>query len=252
MSPDLVSAIVVDDEPLARRRLVRLLHKDPAIELRGAYESAAEAAGAMRAERLQLMLLDIRMPGTDGIALVRSLDAEGVRPYTIFVTAYGDRPLDALGVGAIDYLLKPFDEDRFTRALARAKVLIAADRHTAAVADNSRSPDSAGRGRLLLGTRGKMTFLTMEEIEFVQAAGKHVKVYAGGRCLIYRNSITQLERRLDPALFVRVHRSTLVNVEQIVEIHPLFHGDYELKLKRGTRLTLSRRYRDRLKPFMMS
>jgi two-component system LytT family response regulator len=92
----------------------------------------------------------------------------------------------------------------------------------------------------------------MEEIEFVQAAGKHVKVYAGGRCLIYRNSITQLERRLDPALFVRVHRSTLVNVEQIVEIHPLFHGDYELKLKRGTRLTLSRRYRDRLKPFMMS
>jgi two-component system LytT family response regulator len=252
MSRDLISAIVVDDEPLARRRLVRLLRKDPAIEVRGTYQSAAEVAVAVRAERLQLMLLDIRMPGQDGIALVQSLDAEDIRPYTIFVTAYADRPLDALGVGAIDYLLKPFDEERFARALARAKVLIAADKHNGTEAEaNSNLADSSWRGRLLVGTRGKMTFLAIEEIEFIQAAGKRVKIYAGGHCMICRHSLAQLEERLNSALFVRVHRSTLVNVEQIVEMHPLFHGDYELKLKRGTRLTLSRRYRDRLKPFLV-
>src|SRR5262249_30457950 len=151
----------------------------------------------------------------------------GLAPYIIFVTAYSDRSMDAFGIGAVDYLLKPFDDVRFARALARAKSLIAA--HRAGNEPNIPRPSlAAGRTRLLLSERGKVVVLAMRDIEFVQAAAKHVKIYAAGRCFTFRQSLGQLETRLDPASFVRVHRSTLVNVEHIAEMHPLFHGDYEL------------------------
>jgi len=159
--------------------------------------------------------------------------------------------MDAFGVGAIDYLLKPFDDERFARALARAKSLIAAAQEPGAAAAAPPPSLAAGRTRLLLSERGKVVVLAMRDIEFVQAAAKYVKIYAGGRCHSLRQSLGSLEGRLDPALFVRVHRSTLVNVEHIAEMHPLFHGDYELILRRGTRLTLSRRYRERLAPFLL-
>ena len=110
---------------------------------------------------------------------------------------------------------------------------------------------AGGRTRLLLSERGKVVVLAMRDIEFVQAAAKYVKIYAAGRCYSFRHSLGHLEHRLDPACFVRVHRSTLVNVEHLAEMHPLFHGDYELIMRRGTRLTLSRRYRDRLAPFLL-
>ena len=110
---------------------------------------------------------------------------------------------------------------------------------------------ASSRTRLLLCERGKVVVLAMRDIEFVQAASKHVKIYAAGRCYSFRETLGELESRLDPASFVRVHRSTLINVEHLAEIHPLFHGDYELILRRGTRLTLSRRYRDRLTPFLL-
>jgi len=109
----------------------------------------------------------------------------------------------------------------------------------------------SARTRLLLSQRGKIRVLWMRDIEFVQAAGKHVKIYAGGHCHSCRQPLCRIESRLDPAYFVRVHRTTLVNVEHIAELHPLFHGDYELILKRGTRLSLSRRYRQHLTPFLL-
>src|SRR5438552_583570 len=199
----------------------------------------------------QLMLLDIRMPELDGFELVAACAEQGLNPYIIFVSAYSDRSMDAFGVGAIDYLLKPFDDERFARALARAKSLIAAAQEPGAAAAAPPPSLAAGRTRLLLSERGKVVVLAMRDIEFVQAAAKYVKIYAGGRCFSLRQSLGSLEGRLDPALFVRVHRSTLVNVEHIAEMHPLFHGDYELILRRGTRLTLSRRYRERLAPFLL-
>jgi two-component system LytT family response regulator len=247
-----ISTFVVDDEPLGRKRVVRLLRSDPDISVVGNFSSATEAATQARELAPQLLLLDIRMPELDGFELVESLAAQGLTPYVIFVTAYTDRSMDAFAVGAIDYLLKPFDDERFARAIARAKSLIASRGQGGGTTAAVQRPSLAGgRTRLLLSERGKVVVLAMRDIEFVQAAAKYVKIYAAGRCYSFRQSLGQLENRLDPASFVRVHRSTLVNVEHIAEMHPLFHGDYELILRRGTRLTLSRRYRERLAPFLL-
>ncbi len=245
-----IDTVVVDDEPLALKRVLRLLRSDPDIHLMGSFSSALAAAEHARSNPPQLMLLDIRMPELDGFELLATLAENGIQPYVIFVTAYSDRSMDAFGIGAIDYLLKPFDDERFARAVARAKSLIRSGPAHAAAAP-PRAALAAGRTRLLLSERGKVVVLAMRDIEFVQAAAKHVKIYAGGRCFSFRQPLGQLEERLDPSSFVRVHRSTLVNVEHIAEMHPLFHGDYELVLRRGTRLTLSRRYRDRLAPFLL-
>ncbi len=243
-----ISTLVVDDEPLALKRVLRLLKDDPDIHVVGTFSSAPEAAEHAREHAPQLMLLDIRMPELDGFELVATLAEGGVRPYVIFVTAFTDRSMDAFGIGAIDYLLKPFDDERFARAISRAKSLIRSASDAATPAPQPPVPD---RTRLLLSGRGKVVVLSMRDIEFVQAAAKHVRIYAGGRCFSFRQPLGLLEQRLDAASFVRVHRSTLVNIEHIAEMHPLFHGDYELVLRRGTRLTLSRRYRDRLAPFLL-
>lgn len=245
-----IPTFVVDDEPLARKRVTRLLRGDPDISIVGTFSSAAEAATHARELSPQLLLLDIRMPELDGFELMQSLAGQGMNPYVIFVTAYSDRSMDAFGVGAIDYILKPFDDERFARAIARAKSLIASSGAAGAV-PAQRPSLATGRTRLLLAERGKVVVLAMRDIEFVQAAAKYVKIYAAGRCYSFRQSLGELENRLDPACFVRVHRSTLVNIEHIAEMHPLFHGDYELILRRGTRLTLSRRYRERLAPFLL-
>lgn len=247
---NIIPTFVVDDEPLARKRMLRLLRGDPDINVVGNYSSAVEAATQARELAPQLLLLDIRMPELDGFELVQSLAGQGMNPYVIFVTAYSDRSMDAFAVGAIDYLLKPFDDERFARAIARAKSLITSTASAPGAAP-ARPSLAGGRTRLLLSERGKVVVLSMRDIEFVQAAAKYVKIYAAGRCYSFRQSLGELETRLDPASFVRVHRSTLVNVEHIAEMHPLFHGDYELILRRGTRLTLSRRYRDRLAPFLL-
>ncbi|TLZ28515.1 MAG: response regulator transcription factor, partial [Gammaproteobacteria bacterium] len=177
-----IPTLVVDDEPLARRRMLRLLRADPDINIVGTFGSATEAAARAPQLSPQLMLLDIRMPELDGFELVARLAEQGLNPYVIFVTAYSDRSMDAFGVGAIDYLLKRFDDERFGRAVARAKSLIASDPATeAGAAGAARWPSlAAGRTRLLLSERGKVVVLAMRDIEFVQAAAKHVKIYASG------------------------------------------------------------------------
>ena len=250
-----IPTFVVDDEPLARKRVMSLLRSDPEISVVGTFDSASEAAEQAREFAPQLLLLDIRMPELDGFELVSALAEQGLHPYVIFVTAYSDRSMDAFAVGAVDYLLKPFDDERFARAIQRAKSLInpggQAGQGTMPAPAAPRPLLAGGRTRLLLSERGKVVVLAMRDIEFVQAAAKYVKIYAAGRCYSFRQTLAQLEQRLDPGCFVRVHRSTLVNVEHIAEMHPLFHGDYELILRRGTRLTLSRRYRDRLTPFLL-
>ena len=251
MSGSAIATLVVDDEPLARKRLVHLLRGDPEIRIVGTFESATAAASQARALSPQLVLLDIRMPELDGFELVETLARQGVNPYIIFVTAHSDRSMEAFGVGAVDYLLKPFDDERFGRAIERAKKLIASGGPTEAARASAPTSLAGNRTRLLLSERGKVVVLAMRDIEFVQASAKHVKIYAAGRCYSFRQTLGELESRLDPASFVRVHRSTLVNVDHLAEMHPLFHGDYELILRRGTRLTLSRRYRDRLAPFLI-
>src|SRR3979490_1755260 len=160
-----IPTVVVDDEPLAHKRVVRLLRADPSINIVGSFSSATEAATQARELAPQLMLLDIRMPELDGFELVATLAEQGLNPYVIFVTAYSDRSMDAFAVGAVDYLLKPFDDERFARAVARAKSLIAS---TKAAGAAPAPPPSlvAGRMRLLLSERGRVVVLAMRDIEF--------------------------------------------------------------------------------------
>jgi two-component system LytT family response regulator len=249
-----VATLVVDDEPLARRRLVRLLATQPGFTL------LAECASAEQALKLappppELVFLDVRMPAQDGFALLQRWHDQGVTPSVVFVTAYTEHAVLAFDFDAVDYLLKPFDDDRFRKAAERARAAVLAARARRA-RQGEAAPPAAPRGpwaeRLLVAEDGKVLFLPARDVEFIQSAGKYVKVFAQGRCHLLRQPLHELEARLDPRHFVRVHRTSIVNVEQIVEMHPLFHGDCELVLRRGTRLPLSRRYRDHFERFLVA
>ena len=258
MSQQTINVLVVDDEPLARQRLMRMVARDRDLIVTGALGSTEEASHLASEVPIDLVLLDIRLPDRDGFQLLQCLRQRGIDPFVIIVTASSEHAVLAFDVEAVDYLLKPFDHDRFAKAIARAKAAIQRARDSAEkspLADSVRSlgPDSPSRrfpGRLLVSEGGRILFLPTHIIEFVQSAGKSVNVFAQGQCHSLREPLHEIEARLDSARFVRIHRSTIVNVEHIVEMHALFHGDYELILKRGTRLTMSRRFRDRMAPFL--
>jgi two-component system LytT family response regulator len=257
MRPSL-SALIIDDEPIARQRIRRLLAREPDFHLIGDFGSVTECEALDASAVPDLLLLDVRMPGRNGFDLLATLEARGVHPFVIFVTAYSEYAVDAFGVDAVDYLLKPFDDERFAKAIARARALF--DKERAAEADPPRTPDAGEpapasaprlRDRLLVNDGGRVLFVPSRDIELVQAAGKHVKIFVSGHCYLARQALCDVEARLDSRHFVRVHRTTIVNVEQIVELHPLFHGDCEIVLRRGTRVTLSRRFRNRILPFLV-
>jgi two-component system, LytTR family, response regulator len=248
-----LSALIVDDEPIARQRIRRLLAREPDFYLIGDFASIAECEHLSANTAPDLLLLDVRMPGGNGFDLLASFEARGVHPFVIFITAYSEYAVEAFGVEAVDYLLKPFDDERFAKAIARARALLGKERTAGG------DPSQAGTGnavprlrnRLLVNDGGRVLFVPVRDIELVQAAGKHVKIFVNGHCYLARQALRDVEARLDGSHFVRVHRSTIINVEQIVELHPLFHGDYEIGLKRGTRVTLSRRFRSRILPFLV-
>jgi two-component system LytT family response regulator len=258
MTPPQLSALIVDDEPIARQRIRRLLAREPDFRLIGDFGSVAECEALDMSVAPDLLLLDVRMPERNGFELLASFETRGVHPFVIFVTAYSEYAVDAFGVEAVDYLLKPFDDDRFAKAIARARSLL--HKEKAAGEDGTGTRDGPDlqmpaapriRDRLLVNDSGRVLFVPAREIELVQAAGKHVKIFVNGHCYLARQALREVEARLDANHFVRVHRSTIINVEQIVELHPLFHGDCEILLKRGTRVTLSRRFRSRILPFLV-
>jgi two-component system LytT family response regulator len=249
--PTSILTSIVDHDALSRTLVLQMLSDDPAIRLAGIFQSANEAQARLGRLAPQLLILNSRLPGCDGLELLRSLADQGISPQVIFVSGFADRCMDALAAGAIDYLVGPFDSQRFARAVGRAKVLAAHASELVPVSAAPAATAKAERTRLLISERGKVVVLQQRDIEFVQAAGTYIKIYAGGQCHQRRQSLTDIEQSLDASRFVRVHRSTVVNIEHIVEMHPLFHGDYELILRRGTRITLSRRYRERLKPFLL-
>ena len=252
-----ILTLVVEDEPLALRRVLRLLDRDPEIAIVGTCASVTEALTVAANLTPELVLLDVRMPERDGFELLKALRKRGVDPLVVFITAYSEHAVAAFELDAVDYILKPFDDARFAKALARVKSTVQSTRTDVSV-DNVAVParsltavgsSPAARDRLLLTENGRVLFLPIRDIEFVQAAAKHIKIFAQGRCHLLRQPLCELEARLDPNQFVRIHRSTIVNVEKIVEMHPLFHGDFELLLTRGTRVVMSRRFRTRMLPF---
>jgi two-component system LytT family response regulator len=249
-----LSVLIVDDEPIARARIELLLARDPQIRIVAACASVAQCERLDARIVPDLVFLDVRMPQRDGFDLLEYFGARGIHPFVIFVTAYSGYAVNAYDAGAIDYLLKPFDDVRFAKALARAKAALSLDR----IAGDISASDVPGSGvetrpgpdRLLVSEDGRILLIPTRNIELVQVTGKHVKIFVRQHCYFTRQSLRSVEARLDKNYFVRVHRSTIINVEQIVALHPLLHGDCEIVLKRGTRVTLSRRFRRRLQPFL--
>jgi two-component system LytT family response regulator len=230
-----IRALVVDDEPLARSNLTVLLRRDPDIGAVAECGSGLEAIAAIRTSKPDLVFLDVQMPECGGFDVLELLGSY-LPPAVIFVTAYDEYALRAFEAGALDYLLKPFDDARFERALKRAKDKIA---HY-----SPRQPQLAQR--LVVKDRGQVLFLNVADIDWVEAAGYYACVHVGSDTHIIRRTLLELERDLGEERFVRIHRSTIVNLERIRALELQDGGEYEVVLKAGARLRLSRRFRKAL------
>ncbi len=237
--------LIVDDEPLARERLRGWLRAEAGVEIVGECGSGPEAIAVLRRTPLDLVLLDVEMPGCDGFHVLAELPP-GSRPAVIFVTAHERFALDAFEVQAIDYLLKPFDRERFQTALRRAEEYIRV-RRTGKLEDRLESllADAPGRKpeRLTVKADGRLVFLKPDDIVWVEAADNYIILHLVSGQLMLRDTLTAIEERLGPASFARVSRSALVNLDQIKELQPTFHGDYVVVLRNGTKVPLSRSLR---------
>ena len=248
-----IRVLIVDDEPMAREGIRVLLRDDPEVEVVGECADGREAVQAIRDEAPDLVLLDIQMPEVDGFAVVEEVGVQNM-PMVIFVTAYDKYALKAFDVAALDYLLKPYDDERFATALNRAKDQLrrgeVGDLTQRLISLLEREPGRRGveavptagsyLQRIMLKTAGRVTFLRVEEIDWIEAEGDYVRLHGGGKRHLVRETMKRLEEQLDPARFVRTHRSAIVNLDRIKELHPFFHGDYLIVLTDGTELKLSR------------
>ena len=245
-----IKVLIVDDERLARRLVRNMLQNYPDIEIVGECENGDEAIAALRSSTCDLMFLDVQMPETDGFAVLAGLAPEQM-PHVIFVTAYDHYAVQAFKVHALDYLLKPFDQERFEEALERARRQIRDEddgdlnaRLLTLLAQ--RESQSRHVERLLVKAEGRVFFLKTDELEWIEAQGNYVSLHAGKRKYLFREAITTLEAQLDPKKFRRISRSTIVNVDSVREFQPRFRGDYWVILRGGAKLKLSHRYRSNL------
>lgn len=248
--------LIVDDEPLARDRVRAMLRTDPSIELVGECGNGPDAVAAIKHEKPDVVLLDVQMPGATGFQVLADLPPE-TRPAIVFATAHDRFAVDAFGVKAVDYLLKPFDRDRLKIALDRAAEHLNARRAgdlnarleslLAGTAPAARKPS-----RLAFKSEGRVVFIKPEEIVWVEAADNYVLLHLiNAPRLILRETLTALEERLGPEEFARVNRSALVRLDQVKELQPTFHGDYTVILRDGTtRLPLSRNQRGQFARFL--
>jgi len=251
-----IRTLIVDDEPLARERLRRLLEGEPEIEIVGECADGREAVAAIQKQPPDLMFLDIQMPELDGFGVLQATNTQHV-PVIVFVTAHDKFALRAFEVHAVDYLLKPFDRERFQTALRRALERVRnrdsqalQQRQAALLADLKIPPKSPDR--LAVKSAGRVVFVKLSDIDWIEAAHNYVELHAGKESHLLRETLNAIEARLSPEKFVRISRSAIVNIERVKELQPLFHGEYTVTLQNGTRVTLSRRYRDKLKQFGIS
>jgi two-component system LytT family response regulator len=254
-----IRAIIVDDEKPARRRLRELLEKQPEITIVAECSNGAQAAPLIRALQPDLLLLDIQMPGLDGFGVVEEIGAAQM-PATIFVTAYDQYALKAFEVSALDYLLKPFSDERFERSLARVLSFVRTSRREElnhrilSLLDQIQPKQPTNTGApldcLMIKNGGRLLFLRVEEIDWIEAAGVYVQVHTADKTWLHRISLGELEAKLEPRRFLRIHRSTIVNWQRIRELRPHSHGDYLVALHDGTELKLSRSYRQKVEAIL--
>jgi two-component system, LytTR family, response regulator len=249
-----IRTLIVDDEPLARERLRALLQRDPEIEIAGECASGRSAVAAIKRYKPHLLFLDVQMPGLDGFGVLEAVGPERM-PCTVFVTAYDQYALRAFEVSAVDYLLKPFDRERFEKALRRVKAWIRGertgnlDRKLIALLEGLK-PEPKYLERLVVKSGGRIIFLRSEEIDWIEAAGNYIRLHSGSEAHLLRETMGALEAQLDPDRFVRIHRSTIVNIERVKELQPWFRGDFVVILNSGVRLTLSRGCREKVEALL--
>ncbi|HEX2861847.1 MAG TPA: LytTR family DNA-binding domain-containing protein [Lacunisphaera sp.] len=239
-----IRTLIVDDEPLARDRLRGFLQAEPAVEVIGECGTGPEAVGAITSAAPDLVFLDMQMPGCDGLQVIAQLP-EDRRPAIVFATAHERFALDAFDVAAVDYLLKPFDRDRFRQALRRVQDFLQRRASGETPADAS-GPKA---DRITVKADGRLVFLKPEEILRVEAADNYVMLHLTSGRLMLRETMAAIEVRLGTQLFARINRSAIVQLDQIREIQPAQHGDYQVVLRDGTKLPLSRSLRGRLDRF---
>jgi len=252
-----IRTLIIDDEPLARRNLRLLLEKDPQIEILEECRNGREAVKAIKALSPDLIFLDIQMPEMDGFDVLERVGPNHIQAI-IFVTAFDQYALKAFDVHALDYLLKPYDDERFTHALERAKSQIEAreidrlSKRLLALLEERESARQATNNennyltRLMIKVSGRVMLLKVEEVDFIEADGNYAKLHVGRKSHLLREKMHDLEGRLDPAKFVRIHRSVIVNLDRIKEMHPHFNSDYIVVLEDGRQLRLSRTRRENL------
>jgi two-component system, LytTR family, response regulator len=252
-----IKTLIVDDEPLARRNLRLLLAKDPQIEILDECRNGREAVKAINALAPDLIFLDIQMPEMDGFDVLAQVGPEQIHAI-IFVTAFDQYALKAFDVHALDYLLKPFDDERFAHALQRAKAQIEAreinrlSKRLLALLEaresERKAPSQQSRylTRVMIKASGRVVLLKVDEIDFIEADGNYAKLHVGRKAHMLREKMNDLEGQLDPARFVRIHRSIIVNLDRIKEMHPHFNGDYIVVLEDGKQLRMSRTRREHL------
>ena len=239
--PAKIRVLIVDDEPLARSNIAVLLRKDPDIGIVGECGSGTEALGEIRVGKPDLLFLDVQMPECDGFDVLELLGSD-LPAAIVFVTAYDQYALRAFAAGALDYLLKPFDNARFELALGRAKQRIRLDR-----TERARPPRLK---RVVIKNAGEVCFVKVSEIDWIEAADYYACLHVGPKSHLVRRSMAELEEDLDPGMFCRVHRSSIVNLERVRGLKLSEDGEYEVLLDNGARLRLSRRYRKQLQERM--
>ena len=237
-------ALVVDDEPLARESLRFLIARDSEFEVVGEC-AGVDAPALVRDKRPDVLFLDIQMPELDGFGVIAAIGPESA-PLIVFTTAYDAYALKAFDVHALDYLLKPFDDTRFAETLERVKARLRAGSPATDAGKLIRLLESREQHtrRLLVRVREKVVVIRTEDIDWIEAADYYASIHSRGSTYLLRETLNELEKRLDPDQFLRVHRSAIVNVDRVAEIHPLFRGDCTLLLADGTRVKLSRTRRD--------
>jgi two-component system, LytTR family, response regulator len=246
-----VRTVIADDEQLARRKLRILLDSEPDVKVVAECHDGGQALSAIRACRPDLLLLDIQMPDRDGFQVLSEISPEEM-PVVIFTSAYDQYAIRAFEAHALDYLLKPFDQGRLHQAIERARFELrqSKDREIThrilellSQVKSDKQPVPESEGRLVIKTKGRIVFLNLDEIDWVEAAANYVRLNVGKESYLFRETISRTSERLDPNHFIRIHRSLIVNVRKIKELIPVNSGEYIVMLKSGKELSCSRGYR---------
>lgn len=255
----MIRTIIVDDEPIARNGLRVLLAADPDVQVVCECGNGIAAVEAIRRENPDLIFLDVQMPDLDGFGVLEQLQPEEM-PAIVFVTAYDQYAIRAFEVNAIDYLLKPFDRDRFAESLARVKrhirlnrvsalsdKMVSLLRHLGSVAPGGSGPQRAGR--ILINDRRRVRFVRQVDIDWIEVQGNYLRIHTGADSHLARDTLTAMLEKLDPMTFLRISRSHAINVEQVEELRALDNGRYCFTLAGGTELQSSRRYREQVEQY---